>query len=209
MTLDSEGNVTWTLNVDKTFTAVTDGITGTVGEDVLSSTGVLEDGAMVLYPLATSIIETNTVVLPTIVSGDEIKFYGLNVQMNANESKSITILNGTSEPTVSDGDNRNMYLKYLGNVRYIKFICNKIRNTTLTIIQLSEIRFKDSNGNYFEYPSDTIATASATPTSSKENASKLIDGNTSTKYCSTSYSSPCTITFDLGSEALDLSTYST
>jgi hypothetical protein len=40
-----------------TTQAVTDGVTGTVGVDVLSTTGQIADGATVLYKLATPVIE--------------------------------------------------------------------------------------------------------------------------------------------------------
>ena len=41
-----------TRRVGHTYSAATDGVTGTVGVDVLSSTGVIEDGADVVYQLA-------------------------------------------------------------------------------------------------------------------------------------------------------------
>lgn len=83
MTLDGQGNVAWTLNVGMTTTAVTDGITGTLGTDILSSTGVLEDGATVLYPLATPTTETDTVTLPSISGGDTVRLVGLVAQQTA------------------------------------------------------------------------------------------------------------------------------
>ena len=57
LTLDGAGKVEWELKDAETTTAATDGITGTVGVDVLSTTGQIADGATVLYPLATPVIE--------------------------------------------------------------------------------------------------------------------------------------------------------
>jgi hypothetical protein len=58
LTLDGAGKVTWTLPTSETTQAVTDGVTGTVGVDVLSTTGQIADGATVLYKLALDIPAT-------------------------------------------------------------------------------------------------------------------------------------------------------
>lgn len=49
LALDAAGHVVWELPTAMTDTAATDGVTGTVGTDVLSSTGQIADGATVLY----------------------------------------------------------------------------------------------------------------------------------------------------------------
>jgi hypothetical protein len=70
LTLDGAGKVTWTLPTSETTQAVTDGVTGTVGVDVLSSTGQIADGATVLYKLATPVTEQRGYVdLPEIPEG--------------------------------------------------------------------------------------------------------------------------------------------
>jgi len=57
LSVDGAGKCGWTLQTDETTTAATDGITGTVGVDVMSTTGQIADGATVLYPLATPVTE--------------------------------------------------------------------------------------------------------------------------------------------------------
>ena len=54
--LAADGTVTLTQNVGVTTTAASDGIEGEVGEDVLSTTGEIVDGATVLYVLSDPII---------------------------------------------------------------------------------------------------------------------------------------------------------
>jgi len=49
LTVDGAGKVVWDCKTDETTTASTDGITGTVGVDVMSTTGQIADGATVLY----------------------------------------------------------------------------------------------------------------------------------------------------------------
>ena len=58
LTLDGAGKCEWELADEETTTAATDGVTGTIGVDVLSTTGQIADGATVLYPLATPIHES-------------------------------------------------------------------------------------------------------------------------------------------------------
>lgn len=55
--LDGAGKVEWELADAETTTAATDGVTGTVGVDVLSTTGQIADGATVLFKLATPVTE--------------------------------------------------------------------------------------------------------------------------------------------------------
>ena len=59
--------------VGETMQAVTDGVTGTVGVDVLSSTGEIANGAQVLYKLATPVTTTLPHVnLPYVHDGDSV-----------------------------------------------------------------------------------------------------------------------------------------
>jgi hypothetical protein len=58
LTLDGAGKVTWERKTNETTQAVTDGVTGTVGVDVLSTTGQIANGATVLYKLALDIPAT-------------------------------------------------------------------------------------------------------------------------------------------------------
>ncbi len=67
LTVDARGYVTLTQRIGVTTTATTDGITATVGTDAMSTTGGLEDGATVIYKLATPVeIPLGTVTLPAI-----------------------------------------------------------------------------------------------------------------------------------------------
>ena len=67
--LDGAGKVEWELGDAETTTAATDGVTGTIGVDVLSTTGQIADGATVLYKLATPITEhAGYVDMPAIPS---------------------------------------------------------------------------------------------------------------------------------------------
>lgn len=70
LTVDSAGVVTLTQRVGETTQAVTDGVTGTVGVDVLSSTGQIANGAQVVYKLATEqTISLGTITPPFVVEG--------------------------------------------------------------------------------------------------------------------------------------------
>jgi hypothetical protein len=52
-----------------TTQAVTDGVSGTVGTDVLSSTGEIADGATVLYESAAPTEESGYIDLPEVAEG--------------------------------------------------------------------------------------------------------------------------------------------
>lgn len=56
--ISGESADTYIQRVGETMQAVTDGVTGTVGVDVLSSTGEIANGAQVLYKLATPVTTT-------------------------------------------------------------------------------------------------------------------------------------------------------
>lgn len=73
LTVDSAGHVELTKRVSYTSQAVTDGVTGTVGIDVLSSTGEIADGADVYYKAASS-TTTNLgyIDMPAIPDGASI-----------------------------------------------------------------------------------------------------------------------------------------
>lgn len=92
--------------------------------------------------------------------------------------------------------------------RYIRLEVTKRRGGGSGYIQLSEIEFIDRNGNKYAWPSETKVTSSQ-PAELSEDATKLIDGLLSTKYCG---STPGNVTFDidLGElESIDLVTFNT
>jgi len=71
--VDSTGRVWIDKQVGHTTQAVTDGVTGTVGTDVLSSTGQIADGADVWYKLASSqTIDLGYITPPVIPSGSVV-----------------------------------------------------------------------------------------------------------------------------------------
>lgn len=71
VTVGAEGHVTLVQRVQLTTQAVTDGVTGTVGVDVMSSTGEIANGATVLYALATPVThDLGTVPLVPLVGPD-------------------------------------------------------------------------------------------------------------------------------------------
>lgn len=71
LTVDERGHAVLVQRVQLTTQAVTDGVTGTVGVDVMSSTGEIANGATVLYPLATPVtIDLGTVPLVPLVGPD-------------------------------------------------------------------------------------------------------------------------------------------
>lgn len=91
--------------------------------------------------------------------------------------------------------------------RYIIFTIYALRGTG-SIVQFSEIKFLDSSGNVFPWPSGTVVTSSIDATSDRENAAKVIDGSVDTKFCSTKYASGAYIDIDLGpGNYIDLSVY--
>jgi len=66
LALDGAGGYEWTLNTRMTTQAVTDGVTGTVGVNVMSSTGQIADGATVLYKDATTTESGYVSDMPTV-----------------------------------------------------------------------------------------------------------------------------------------------
>lgn len=71
--IDSTGRVWIEKRVGHTTQAVTDGVTGTVGTDVLSSTGQIADGADIWYKLTTpQTIELGYIDPPAIPSGSVV-----------------------------------------------------------------------------------------------------------------------------------------
>jgi hypothetical protein len=69
LTIDGAGKVTWELAGAMTDTAATEGVTGTVGVDVLSTTGEIADGATVLYKTTPTTEDMGYVDLPDIHEG--------------------------------------------------------------------------------------------------------------------------------------------
>lgn len=90
--------------------------------------------------------------------------------------------------------------------RYLRMSITANRSNT-NILQLSEIQIVSATGTLLTWPDGTTITASIAATSDSENVSKLIDGNTSTKFCSTAFSNSCDIDIDLGSQMLDRTEY--
>ena len=78
--------------------------------------------------------------------------------------------------------------------RYILFDIYTIRGTTLDYVSLSKIEFKDSNGNAFQFPSDTSVYCS-NPCYTGEGAENLIDGSVDTKMTAywSSYGKVCRV----------------
>lgn len=89
--------------------------------------------------------------------------------------------------------------------KYIRMFVNAIRGNN-TYMQFSNIRFKDSGGTNFTYPTGTAISCSNS-TLGGEGVENLIDNNVNTKMCCT-WSSPAviTITFPSGSE-IDINEY--
>lgn len=98
LTLDSAGKVMWEKKTDETTQAVTDGVTGTVSVDVLSTTGQIADGATVLYPIATPVTEDmGYVMLPDVPEGASISIPELD-NLGVRYAISIpTVLSGYEE----------------------------------------------------------------------------------------------------------------
>lgn len=73
LTVDSAGKWTWEGETALTTQAVTDGVTGIVGDDVLSETGEIADGVTVLYTLATPTTEElGYIDMPEVSEGDTV-----------------------------------------------------------------------------------------------------------------------------------------
>jgi hypothetical protein len=64
--------VEWEKKTEETTTAATDGVTGTVGTDVLSSTGQIADGATVLYKQAPATESLGYIDMPDIQDGSTV-----------------------------------------------------------------------------------------------------------------------------------------
>lgn len=90
-------------------------------------------------------------------------------------------------------------------LRYIKLVMDSI--VSGSIVQIGDLRFVDDNGNFFTYPSTVSATSSITASSGEE-AIKLTDNNTSTKFCSSYWISGSYIIIDLGeNNSIDIVKY--
>lgn len=89
--------------------------------------------------------------------------------------------------------------------RYLQF---KIQNYGDAFTEFSELAFFNSSGSQFVFPSATTHECSITQfRSNSEKPEKAIDGLTSTKTCIRSSFNNFTLTYDLKSNALDLSIY--
>ena len=73
LAIDSAGGVEWTNRTTITTQAVTDGVSGTVGIDVMSSTGEIADGATVLYASATTVASGGYIDMPKIPNNAKLK----------------------------------------------------------------------------------------------------------------------------------------
>lgn len=100
-------------------------------------------------------------------------------------------------------------LPVITEYRYLRMTITAIRSGGSTV-QLSEIELVDSdNGTDFPWPATTAVTSSIQAVSS-EPAQNIIDGSTSTKFCSTAFTSGATLTIDLGEgNRVDLGLYNT
>lgn len=100
-------------------------------------------------------------------------------------------------------------LPVITEYRYLRMTITAIRDSG-SIVQLSEIDLVASdNGADFPWPATTAVTSSIQAVSS-EPAQNIIDGSTSTKFCSTAFTSGATLTIDLGEgNRVDLGLYNT
>lgn len=114
-------------------------------------------------------------------------------------------------PTCGYGDGESYTISYSGRnelrnpriYRYIKLEITKLRGTPNNeAIQLADWQFLDGEDNVFSYPTGVTITSSLTAVQTGQSIEKILDGNTSTKYCSTKWGSTqagkCTIKIDLG-----------
>lgn len=89
-------------------------------------------------------------------------------------------------PLTKDYENRGLSdLKFARNTkfRFIRFVINAIRNSSVAYTQLSRLEFLDENSNIYTYPSGTTVTTNLTGYSSSESPINIIDGNVNTKFC--------------------------
>ena len=83
-------------------------------------------------------------------------------------------------------------------LRYIKFVVNEVRGGG-TQMQFSEIDFLDADGNRYNWPTTTVVSSPDMPaTASVEGQDKIIDGLTSTKFCTVKFASGKYLLIDLG-----------
>lgn len=93
-------------------------------------------------------------------------------------------------------------------LRYIKFVVNEVRTANGTQMQLSELEFLDAVGNRFNYPATTTVTSPDMPaTATVEGQNKIIDGLTTTKFCTIKFVSGRYLLIDLGEPALDVNEF--
>lgn len=93
-------------------------------------------------------------------------------------------------------------------LRYIKFVVNSVRSVGGTQMQFSEIEFLNASGNRFNYPATTTVTSPDMPaTATVEGQNKIIDGLTSTKFCTIKFASGKYLLIDLGEPALDVNDF--
>ena len=93
-------------------------------------------------------------------------------------------------------------------LRYIKFVVNEVRTVGGTQMQFSEIEFLDDLGNRFNYPATTTVTSPNMPaTATVEGQDKIIDGLTSTKFCTVKFASGRYLLIDLGEAVLDVNEF--
>jgi hypothetical protein len=93
-------------------------------------------------------------------------------------------------------------------LRYIKFVVTEVRTTNGTQMQFSELEFLDAVGNRFNYPNTTTVTSpDMSATSTVESPNKIIDGLTSTKFCTVKFATGRYLLIDLGELALDVNEF--
>lgn len=114
-------------------------------------------------------------------------------------------------------DNNNILWQKKKTFRYLKLVMDEIADSsTRTIVQFSEIEFLDEDGILFDFPDNTIVTATiesssgSTSDSEPEIPNNLIDGTTLTKFCSQKWIAGSYVLFDLGeNEKINVLRYNT
>lgn len=89
--------------------------------------------------------------------------------------------------------------------RYIKLVMNEITDSSVkTIVQFSEVKFLNEEGQFFTFPENTVVTATISASTGNatnptpEVPQNLIDNNVETKFCSQEWVPNSYVLFDLG-----------
>lgn len=87
---------------------------------------------------------------------------------------------GNAAPSAGTGENGDLYFQIMANINYLKMTIYANRGNS-NITQFSDIRLKSAAGTYYTFTGDIITASN--PGNPGEDVDKLIDNNTSTKYC--------------------------